>query len=96
MIPAYRSERTIAASLAGFVAKAPDTEIVVVDSAPGWESAAAAETLAGVRVIRSAEPLLPDRALAPRWRRRPTMITTETVGSRWISPRPRAPRTHRR
>jgi len=62
VIPAYHSERTIGRCLERFSAEAPDAEILVVDSAPGWASAAVADGFPHVRVIRSAERLLPHAA----------------------------------
>src|SRR5690242_5380215 len=62
VIPAYRSERTIGRCLERFRREAPDAAITVVDSAPGWQSAAVAERVPDVRVIRSAERLLPHAA----------------------------------
>jgi GT2 family glycosyltransferase len=62
VIPAYHSQRTIGRCLERFSAEAPGAEIVVVDSAPGWESAAVAARFPHVRVIRSADRLLPHAA----------------------------------
>lgn len=62
VIPAYRSQRTIGRCLERFSSEAPDAEIVVVDSAPGWESAAVADRFPSVRVIRSDDRLLPHAA----------------------------------
>jgi mycofactocin glycosyltransferase len=62
VIPAYRSERTIAASLEGFAAQEATTEIVVVDSAPGGASAVIARSIEGVLAVASETRLLPHAA----------------------------------
>ena len=62
VIPAYRSERTLAASLEAFLSQGVDAEVVVVDSTPDGGSASIAERIEGVRVLRSPERLLPHAA----------------------------------
>ena len=88
VVPAYRSESTIARCLARFRAEAPEAEIVVVDSAPDGASAAVAGGLACVRVIRSAERLLPHAArnLGARETGAPLLLFTDPD----ISPGPGA------
>jgi len=62
VIPAYRSERTVALCLERFRDEAPDAQIVVVDSAPDGASAAVARRFPGVQAIHSRERLLPHAA----------------------------------
>lgn len=62
VIPAYRSERTIEASLRSFTAQGYRAEIVVVDSSPDERTAEVVRRVAGVRLIRSGARLLPHGA----------------------------------
>ena len=62
VIPAYRSREDDRALPRAVQRRGPGAEIVVVDSAPGWDSAAVADGFPHVRVIRSDERLLPHAA----------------------------------
>jgi glycosyltransferase involved in cell wall biosynthesis len=62
VIPAYRSERTIEASLNSFLRQRYRAEIVVVDSSPDERTADVVRRLPEVRLIRSATRLLPHAA----------------------------------
>ncbi len=62
VIPAYRSEQTIARCLETFRAQDVPAEIVVVDSSPDGRSAQLASAVPGIHVLTSAERLLPHAA----------------------------------
>jgi hypothetical protein len=62
VIPAYRSERTVEASLRSFGAQGYPAEIVVVDSSPDDRTADVVRRTPGVRLIRSRDRLLPHGA----------------------------------
>ena len=62
VIAAYGSERTIRASLERFLREVRGAEIIVVDSEPGWPSAAVAVSFPGVQAICSPQRLLPHDA----------------------------------
>ena len=62
VIPAYRSEQTIEASLRAFLAQSYPAEIVVVDSSPDERTAAIVAQIPEVRLIRPPGRLLPHAA----------------------------------
>jgi glycosyltransferase involved in cell wall biosynthesis len=62
VIPAYRSEQTIEASLRSFLAQSYPAEIVVVDSSPDERTAAVVARFADVRLVRPPTRLLPHAA----------------------------------
>jgi glycosyltransferase involved in cell wall biosynthesis len=62
IIPAYRSERTIEASLRSFLAQSYPADIVVVDSSPDDRTADIAARFPEVRLIRPRARLLPHAA----------------------------------
>lgn len=62
VIPAYRSEQTIEASLRSFLAQSYPAEIVVVDSSPDERTAAVVAQFPEVRLIRPRTRLLPHAA----------------------------------
>jgi GT2 family glycosyltransferase len=62
VIPAYRSERTIEASLRSFTAQSYPAEVVVVDSSPDERTAEIVQRVPGVVLIRSGKRLLPHAA----------------------------------
>jgi glycosyltransferase involved in cell wall biosynthesis len=62
VIPAYRSERTIEASLRSFTSQSYPAEVVVVDSSPDDRTADAVRRTPGVRLLRSRRRLLPHAA----------------------------------
>jgi glycosyltransferase involved in cell wall biosynthesis len=62
VIPAYRSEQTIEASLRSFLAQSYPAEIVVVDSSPDDRTAAIVARFPEVRLIRPRGRLLPHAA----------------------------------
>jgi GT2 family glycosyltransferase len=62
VVAAYRSERTIEASLRSFVSQRYPAEIVVVDSSPDERTADIAGRLPAIRLIRSETRLLPHAA----------------------------------
>jgi glycosyltransferase involved in cell wall biosynthesis len=62
VIPAYRSERTIAACLEAFTTQSTPAEIVVVDSDPDGRSAAIAAAVPGVQALAWESRLLPHGA----------------------------------
>ena len=62
VMPAYRSDQTIAASLRSFLAQGQDAEIVVVDSSPDERTAEIVSTFADVRLVRPGRRLLPHAA----------------------------------
>lgn len=62
VIPAYRSEQTIEASLRSFLAQSYPAEIVVVDSSPDERTADVVARFPEVRLIRPLARLLPHAA----------------------------------
>jgi GT2 family glycosyltransferase len=62
VIPAYRSEQTIEASLRAFLAEAGDAEIVVVDSSPDEATADVVRRIPEVQLLRPPQRLLPHAA----------------------------------
>ncbi|MEP7335718.1 MAG: glycosyltransferase, partial [Actinomycetota bacterium] len=62
VIPAYRSEQTIEASLRSFLAQSYPAEIVVVDSSPDDRTAVIVARFPEVRLIRPHGRLLPHAA----------------------------------
>lgn len=62
IMPAYRSQQTIAASLRSFLAQSQPAEIVVVDSSPNGRTAEIVSAFADVRLIRPDGRLLPHAA----------------------------------
>ena len=62
VIPAYRSEQTIEASLRSFLAQSFPAEIVVVDSSPDERTAAIVARFPDVRLVRPQGRLLPHAA----------------------------------
>jgi GT2 family glycosyltransferase len=62
VVPAYRSERTIEASLRSFASQGYPAEIVVVDSSPDERSAEIVRRLPEITLIRSRQRLLPHAA----------------------------------
>jgi len=62
VIPAYRSEQTIEASLRSFLEQSYPAELVVVDSSPDERTAAIVARFPKVRLIRPGKRLLPHAA----------------------------------